>query len=62
MLYKRHRFHDDTHGYPTRGKNDMSDRDAFGRILASLHDAMLDDSRWPAVSALIDEALRHRGQ
>ena len=34
----------------------MSERDAFQRILASLYDAMLDDTRWPATSALIDEA------
>ena len=34
----------------------MSDRDAFERILASLYDAMLDDTRWPATSALLDEA------
>ena len=34
----------------------MSDRDAFERILASVYDAMLDDGRWPAASALIDEA------
>ncbi len=34
----------------------MSDQDAFERILASLYDAMLDDARWPAASALIDEA------
>ena len=34
----------------------MSERDAFGRILGSLHDAMLDDTLWPATSALIDEA------
>ena len=34
----------------------MSDQDAFGRVLASLHDAMLDDTHWPAASALIDEA------
>ena len=33
----------------------MSDQDAFERILASLYDAMLDDTRWPATSALIDE-------
>ena len=31
------------------------DHDAFERILASMHDAMLDDARWPGVSALIDE-------
>ena len=34
----------------------MSPDDAFERILASLHEAMLDDTRWPATSALIDEA------
>ena len=34
----------------------MSNEDAFKRILASLYDAMLDDTRWPATSALIDEA------
>ena len=35
---------------------DMSEPPAFERIVASLHDAMLDDSHWPATSALIDEA------
>ena len=34
----------------------MSERAAFARVLASLYDAMLDDSHWPATSALIDEA------
>ena len=34
----------------------MSDQDAFERIMASLYDAMLDEARWPAASALIDEA------
>ena len=34
----------------------MSDQDAFERTLAAIHDAMLDDTRWPAASALIDEA------
>ena len=34
----------------------MGDEDAFRRILASLSGAMLDDSHWPASSALIDEA------
>ena len=33
----------------------MSERDAFDRILASMHDATLDETRWPATSALIDE-------
>lgn len=35
----------------------MSDQDAFQRILVSLYEAMLDDSLWPATSALIDEAF-----
>ena len=39
----------------------MSDRDAFERILASLHDAMLDDRHWPATSALIDEVCGSMG-
>ena len=34
----------------------MSDQGAYRRILASLSDAMLDDTHWPATSALIDEA------
>ena len=34
----------------------MSEQHAFERILASLYDAMLDETRWPATSALIDEA------
>ena len=34
----------------------MSEQNAFERILASLYDAMLDDTHWPATSALIDEA------
>ena len=34
----------------------MSDQDAYQQILASLSDAMLDDTHWPATSALIDEA------
>ena len=34
----------------------MNHPDAFERILRSLHDAMLDETRWPATSALIDEA------
>ena len=34
----------------------MNSDDAFERILASLYEAMLDDARWPATSALIDEA------
>ena len=38
-----------------RGPTIVSGRDAFKHILTSLHDAMLDDTRWPATSALIDE-------
>ena len=34
----------------------MGEQEALGRILASLYDAVLDDTRWPAASALIDEA------
>ena len=34
----------------------MGELDAFERIVASAYDAMLDDARWPATSALIDEA------
>ena len=34
----------------------MSAPPAFERVLASLYDAMLDDTRWPATSALLDEA------
>ncbi len=34
----------------------MSYQDTFEHILAALYDAMLDDARWPAASALIDDA------
>ena len=33
----------------------MSQQDTFERTLALLHDATLDDTHWPAASALIDE-------
>ena len=39
----------------------MSDQDAFERVLATMYDAMLDDARWPAASALIDEACGIEG-
>ena len=39
----------------------MSDQDAFARILASLYEAMLDDSHWPATAGLIDEACGLQG-
>ena len=35
----------------------MNDRDPFARIVASLHEASLDDARWPAASDLIDDVL-----
>ena len=34
----------------------MSEQAAFARVLASLYDAMLDETHWPATSALLDEA------
>ena len=34
----------------------MSEPRAFERVLASLYDAMLDETLWPATSALLDEA------
>ena len=34
----------------------MIRQDVYERILASLYDAMLDDTHWPTTSALIDEA------
>ena len=39
----------------------MLGRNAFDRIVASLHEAALDDSRWPITSALIDEACGIEG-
>ena len=39
----------------------MSLQDTFDRILASLHQAALDDAHWPAVSALIEEACQTTG-
>ena len=39
----------------------MSQQDALDRIVGALHDAALDESRWPAASALIDEACRTKG-
>ena len=39
----------------------MSEREVFERILASLHEAALDDTRWPTASALIDDALCAHG-
>ena len=39
----------------------MSERRAFDRVLASLHEATLDDTHWPVASALIDDAFRAKG-
>ena len=39
----------------------MSERKAFERILASLHEAAFDPARWSSASALIDDALRTHG-
>ena len=39
----------------------MSGYDAFERTLAEIYNAMLDDARWPAASALIDEACGIKG-
>ena len=39
----------------------MSEASAFDRILASLHEAVLDDTHWPTTSALMDEACRMSG-
>ena len=39
----------------------MGEQDALRRILASLYDAVLDDTRWPAAFARIDEACGIKG-
>ena len=39
----------------------MSEREAFERILASLHEASLDCERWSTATGLIDDALRTHG-
>ncbi len=39
----------------------MSEREAFDRILASLHEAALDDTHWSTASALIDDTLNVHG-
>ena len=39
----------------------MSRQDRLQRILTSLHETVLDDTRWPATSALIDEACGVKG-
>ena len=39
----------------------MSRQDLFERLLESLHGAALDDARWPATSALLDEMCGAKG-
>ena len=39
----------------------MSEREAFERILASLHEVALDRAHWSTATALIDDALRAHG-
>ena len=39
----------------------MSEREAFDRIVASLHEAALDAAHWSSATALIDEALQAHG-
>ena len=39
----------------------MDQHDIFERIIASLHEAMLDDTLWVPTSALIDEILGTKG-
>ena len=39
----------------------MSRQDLFERILSSLHEAVLDDTHWPATSGLIDDACGSKG-
>ena len=39
----------------------MSQLDDLNRIVASLSEAALDDTQWPATSALIDDAIRAKG-
>ena len=39
----------------------MSEREAFERILASLHEASLDRERWSTATGLINDALRTHG-
>ena len=39
----------------------MSERDAFDRILASFHDARIDDTHWLQTFTLMDDACRTKG-
>jgi len=46
---------------PGKERIRLSQRDAFERIVASLHRAALDDSHWPATACLISEISRTKG-
>ena len=39
----------------------MSRQDLFEHLLESLHEAALNDARWPATSARLDELLETKG-
>ena len=39
----------------------MSRQDLYDKFLASLHDAMLDDAKWPEASAHVDELCESKG-
>ena len=39
----------------------MDRQDTFNRVVAALHDAMIDDSHWAAASRLIEAACRSKG-
>ena len=39
----------------------MNQFDTFGSVLATLHEATIDDAHWPSASALIDDALGATG-
>ena len=46
--------------WPSEGAA-MSEREAFDRILASLHEVALDHAQWSSATALIDDTLRAHG-
>ena len=46
---------------PAAGAAGMRRRDAFDGVLAALHEATLDDARWPEASRLIDEVCGIKG-
>ena len=52
-------MHRDEKGW--RGHARVSRQDLFERLLASLHEAMLDEAHWPIASAPIDEACETKG-